>query len=180
MLNLDGSRTNAARDEPELFIRLQEPGCYGPLYDLVLKAARLEGFSPAQVPDFLGAFEGDDPLEMLGQEELGPVQVTTALDELFEQQGRWELRRSSPTWRRSGLSSSVCAWRSIGSTKVCLPITSGHAASAGSRPAGCVAMDCWWRPMWSRGRSQTTGSEPTRRMASAPARRTTAHLTLDW
>jgi putative restriction endonuclease len=86
MLNLDGSRANSARHEPELFIRLQEPGRFEPLYRRILKAARLEGFGEAQVPDFLGALDGDEPIALLGQEELGPVQVASALDQMFHQQ----------------------------------------------------------------------------------------------
>lgn len=86
MLNLDGSRPNAARPEPELFIRLQEPGRFDPLYRRIIKAARLEGFSDAQVPDFLSTLEDESDLEMLGQQELGPPEVAAALDEMFAHQ----------------------------------------------------------------------------------------------
>ena len=86
ILNLDGSRPNAARHEPELFMRLQEPGQFEPLYRRILQAARLEGFGDAHVPDFLGALDADDALDLLGQEELGPSQVAAALDELVDQQ----------------------------------------------------------------------------------------------
>jgi len=84
MLNLDGSRANSARHESELFIRLQEPGRFEPLYRRILNAARVEGFGDAQVPDFLDALHGDDPIELLGQEELGPIQVVNALEEMFD------------------------------------------------------------------------------------------------
>jgi putative restriction endonuclease len=86
MLNLDGSRANAARHEPELFIQLQEPGRFEPLYRHLLKAARMEGLDEAQVPDFLGALHGDLPIELQGQQELGSAQVANALDEMFEHQ----------------------------------------------------------------------------------------------
>ncbi len=86
MLNLDGSREHAVHVEPELFVRLHEPGRFAPLYRSIVKAARSAGLTQAQVPDFLGALEGDEALAMLGQEELGSVQATHALEELFEQQ----------------------------------------------------------------------------------------------
>ena len=90
MLNLDGSRPNAARPEPELFIRLQEPGLFDPLFRRVIKAARLEGFSEAQVPDFLATLEYEGDLELFGQQELGPPEVTSALEEMLAQQRKLE------------------------------------------------------------------------------------------
>ena len=90
MLNLDGSRPNAARPEPELFIRLQEPGLFDSLFRRVIKAARLEGFSEAQVPDFLATLEYEGDLELFGQQELGPPEVTSALEEMLAQQRKLE------------------------------------------------------------------------------------------
>jgi putative restriction endonuclease len=86
MLNLDGSRPNSARHEPELFLRLREPGRFEPLYRRILRAARLEGFGEAAVPDFLGALDDEHSIQLLGQQELGPVEVANALDELLGQQ----------------------------------------------------------------------------------------------
>ena len=86
MLNLDGSRANAARPEPELFIQLQEPGRFDPLYRRIIKAARLEGFSEARVPDFLATLENEEGFELLGQQELGPPEVAAALNEMFARQ----------------------------------------------------------------------------------------------
>jgi hypothetical protein len=71
MLNLDGSRPNAARPEPELFIRLQQPGRFDPVYRRVIKTARLEGFSEALVPDFLVTI--DDQGEMFAEASAGSV-----------------------------------------------------------------------------------------------------------
>jgi putative restriction endonuclease len=90
MLNLDGSRPNAARPEPELFIRLQQPGLFDPLFRRVIKAARQEGFSESQVPDFLTTLEFDEDLELFGQQELGPPEVTAALEEMFARQRELE------------------------------------------------------------------------------------------
>lgn len=70
-LNLDGSRKNPAPEEPELFIRLQEPGRFERLHRRVLKAARGAGLSEAEVPGFMGALDQDDAADLLGQEELG-------------------------------------------------------------------------------------------------------------
>lgn len=86
MLNLDGSRKNSARDDPELFIRLQEPGHFERLYRRVLKAARGDGLSEAEVPDFMAALHEDDAADLLGQEELGSSEVAVALRELFQEE----------------------------------------------------------------------------------------------
>ena len=80
MLNLDGSRKNAARQEPELFLRLQDSGLYDRLYRLVLEAARAEGLDNNQVPDFLDALGGNQ-LALLGQDELGAPEIHQALQE---------------------------------------------------------------------------------------------------
>lgn len=81
MLNLDGSRTNSARWEPALFSRLaQEPDRFARLYLTALRAAREVGLGPEQVPDVLGALEGEG-VELLGQEELGSGEMGQVLHE---------------------------------------------------------------------------------------------------
>jgi putative restriction endonuclease len=85
MLNLDGSRENSARLEPELFARLAaEPGLFGELYLRVMNAARAAGFGPEQVPDFLEALPKQG-VELLGQDELGAVEIGSFLDERREE-----------------------------------------------------------------------------------------------
>lgn len=86
MLNLDGSRTNCARVEPELFVRLgREPDRFTVLYLGVVGAARDVGLGDDAVPDFLGALEARAEVAMLGQDELGGREVGIAL---AEQKGR--------------------------------------------------------------------------------------------
>jgi putative restriction endonuclease len=81
MLNLDGSRKNCGRLEPEVFRRLaQEPDRFAALYDVVLGAARAEGLDDQQVPDVLSAFLVHRG-HMLGQEELGSREMEMALQE---------------------------------------------------------------------------------------------------
>jgi putative restriction endonuclease len=81
MLNLDGSRKNSARLEPELFSRLaQAPDHFAALYQTVLKAARDAGLGPARVPDVLGAMEAGT-VELLGQDELGAGEMGQVLHE---------------------------------------------------------------------------------------------------
>jgi putative restriction endonuclease len=82
MLNLDGSRRNGAREEPELFLRLaREPDRFAALYSVILASARQVGLDDRAVPDFLGGLVSSPSLELLGQEELGPREVDTVLVE---------------------------------------------------------------------------------------------------
>ncbi len=81
MLNLDGSRPNAAKDEPELFLRLSvEPDRFAALYLLVIHAAREAGLDERQVPDLLEGLEVDE-IPMLGQDELGSRELALIADE---------------------------------------------------------------------------------------------------
>jgi putative restriction endonuclease len=53
MLNLDGSRANSARLEPELFLQLgREAGLYACLYSRTIAAARDVGLGDDEVPRF--------------------------------------------------------------------------------------------------------------------------------
>jgi hypothetical protein len=62
------------------------PGVFDGLYRTVVKAARLEGFGHTSVPDFLEGVDDGAPIQMLGQQELGPVEVAAALDKLAGEQ----------------------------------------------------------------------------------------------
>ncbi len=90
MLNLDGSRVNSARLEPELFARLAaEPGRFEALYLRILSAARAEGLGAEQVPDFLEALEKKS-VQLLGQDELGSAELGHFLEEHKEEVGKLE------------------------------------------------------------------------------------------
>jgi len=90
MLNLDGSRENSARWEPELFARLAaEPARFTELYRRILGAAQAEGFGPDEVPDFLMVLSGQD-VQLLGQEELGSTEIGHLLKEQEEEIGKLE------------------------------------------------------------------------------------------
>ena len=81
MLNLDGSRRNCARAEPELFLRLStEPDRAAALCWTALQAAREVGLGPEDVPDVLGLLGGEE-VELLGQDELGGNEIGQVLDE---------------------------------------------------------------------------------------------------
>ena len=81
MLNLDGSRTNCARLEPELFNYLsQHSDHYLILYRIVLEGSRQAGLNRALVPDYLEVTGGQD-IPLLGQEELGSEEISLALEE---------------------------------------------------------------------------------------------------
>ncbi|MCB1007010.1 MAG: HNH endonuclease [Acidimicrobiales bacterium] len=70
MMNLDGSRANAAAHEWRFFVHLAlEPGRFEHLYTTVMQAARELGVTSTGLPDFL-SIEGGGDLELLGQEEL--------------------------------------------------------------------------------------------------------------
>jgi putative restriction endonuclease len=85
MLNLDGSRENSARLEPELFAQLAaEPARFAELYLRILNAARAEEFGPEQVPDFLNALPGQG-VQLLGQDELGSAEIEHLLEEEKEE-----------------------------------------------------------------------------------------------
>ena len=90
MLNLDGSLKNSARLEPQLFIRLAaSPDLFQALYLRTLLAARAAGFGPEQVPDFLDALPKQS-VELLGQDELGSVEIDHLLQEHREEVGKLE------------------------------------------------------------------------------------------
>jgi putative restriction endonuclease len=82
MLNLDGSRQNSAREEPELFLRLgREPDRFAAPYALILVTARQVGLGEDAVPDFLSGLSPSPSVELIGQEELGPSEVDAVLAE---------------------------------------------------------------------------------------------------
>lgn len=80
MLNLDGSRANCARVEPELFAALSDPERFSHLYDLVLRAARNAGIGPRRLPDFLAAEDVGD-IRLIGQDEIGTNELDQVLRE---------------------------------------------------------------------------------------------------
>ncbi len=81
MLNLDGSRPNAGRVEPQLFLRLSlQPDVLRRVYLAALRGARTAGLSDDAVPDFLGMLGGDD-MKLMGQDEIGPGEVYQLVDE---------------------------------------------------------------------------------------------------
>ncbi len=87
MLNLDGSRTNCGRHEPELFIVLAgSRDQFGSLYRTIISAARRAGLEEDQVPDFLGLL-GSGELDLLGQDELGTAEIRGVLHERRERIG---------------------------------------------------------------------------------------------
>jgi putative restriction endonuclease len=90
MLNLDGSLKNSARLEPELFIQLMAlPDLFAELYRRILGAARAEGFGPDEVPDFLSGLPGQGA-QLLGQDELGSVEIGRFLEEHKKELGKLE------------------------------------------------------------------------------------------
>ncbi len=99
MLNLDGSRTNCARVEPELFARLSTSHeCFLRLYRLVLEAARSVGLLKEQVPDFLQVLCAQDHVHiLLGQDELGSGEIEVVLEEkhtfIQERTEHWKFTR---------------------------------------------------------------------------------------
>ncbi len=82
MLNLDGSRTNCALFEPELFHYLGLNGQhFVSLYTTVLEGAWQAGLTLARVPDYLDLADQGHNLPLLGQDELGSTEIDLALDE---------------------------------------------------------------------------------------------------
>ncbi len=81
MLNLEGTRKNGARHEPELFIRLcREPERFEELYDRVIRGAREAGLGENSVPDVLDRdIWGGTGL--LGQDEIRSQWMDKALEE---------------------------------------------------------------------------------------------------
>jgi putative restriction endonuclease len=72
MLNLDGSRTHSAREEPLLFTALAcDPARYRALYQMILTTARNLRLDEHVLPDFLNdlALEGEET-DLLGQDEM--------------------------------------------------------------------------------------------------------------
>jgi putative restriction endonuclease len=81
MLNLDGSRTNCARSEPELFLRLaSSPGRAAALCRTALEAAREMGLGPERIPDVLGVLDAGG-MDLFGQDEIGSTELDQVLGE---------------------------------------------------------------------------------------------------
>ncbi len=81
MLNLDGSRENAGRLEPEVFLRFaQEPDRFVALYLVTIQAARDVGLGAERVPDLVEGLELRD-VPLLGQHELGRREIERLFDE---------------------------------------------------------------------------------------------------
>lgn len=79
MANLDGSRSHGGKAEKEAAAILLEAKAAGLFasYATILEAARLEGVTPASLPDFLGA--ESSPMPMLGQEKLSDHEIEQAV-----------------------------------------------------------------------------------------------------
>lgn len=91
MLNLEGTRPNCARVEPEVFIRYSaDPALFAGVYTTVIACAREQGLGPGDVPDVLGLVDGRPDLDLLGQDELGTEEIHLALEERREEIGRIE------------------------------------------------------------------------------------------
>lgn len=81
MLNLDGSRKNSGRLEPEVYLRFSSDlDLFLTLYRRVVAAARAVGIAEDRLPDFLG-IAVDTPLMMLGQNEIGDSEIGVLLTE---------------------------------------------------------------------------------------------------
>jgi putative restriction endonuclease len=80
MLNLDGSRTHSAREEPLLFASLaSEPARYRALYNAILTTARGLTLDEHVLPDFLGNMPLDtEDADLLGQDDV-PASTTLLL-----------------------------------------------------------------------------------------------------
>jgi len=82
MLNLDGSRTNAGKLEVDLYLHLSStPSLYPALYLQVIRAARAVGIGKAALPDFLGWADPTSDVGLLGQDEIGSVEIDIAIRE---------------------------------------------------------------------------------------------------
>jgi len=80
MMNLDGSRKNAAAHEWQFFVELAtNPDRFPHLYNVVLLAARDMGIGSTVLPDFL-AIEGVDEMDLLGQDEISPRTLETIIE----------------------------------------------------------------------------------------------------
>ena len=81
MFNLDGSRTHGGKWDVLAGARLRDdPIFFSRIYRVLLQAARAEGISRDQLPDFLGLEDGGE-LALLGQEELSLSVVEETLRE---------------------------------------------------------------------------------------------------
>jgi putative restriction endonuclease len=90
MLNLSFDRPHGARVEPELFLRLNaDPDLFLRLYRTILEAARSLGIGDDRVPDFLGI---EHALDLLGQDELGRIEIDAALIEDMRDKNTRRLR----------------------------------------------------------------------------------------
>ena len=84
MANLDGSRSHGAVLDASVGARLREqPTLFTGVYRELLRAARVEGIGPDQLPDFLGLEESGE-LELLGQEELAALGMGELLSDSDE------------------------------------------------------------------------------------------------
>jgi putative restriction endonuclease len=80
MLNLEGFRADGARVETELFLHLgRNADRFAVLYQMVIQAARVEGFGEPGVPDFLGWLDLAPEPHLIGQDEIGSRELDLAL-----------------------------------------------------------------------------------------------------
>ncbi len=86
MLNLDGSRTHSAREEPLLFASLASaPARYLALYQSIITAARHLAFDERVLPNFLAdVASGTEQVDLLGQDDV-PVSTTALLVDAEEE-----------------------------------------------------------------------------------------------
>ena len=87
MANLDGSRSNGAKWDVLAGAMLRDdPAHFTHTYQVLLHAARSEGFDPGQLPDFLELEDGSE-LTMLGQDELDLSVLETSLRDQITRHG---------------------------------------------------------------------------------------------
>lgn len=81
MANLDGSRSHGGRAEKEAAAVLLSEHAAGLFdsYSTILRAARHEGITRSELPDFLGVESGSSAPAMLGQEELSDHEIEAAV-----------------------------------------------------------------------------------------------------
>ena len=136
MMNLDGSRSNGQREEPDLFVRFRlEPDVFTRIYRVVIdRCDALPGLDHVAVPDYLGLLGHADDMDILGQEELGPSEVAEAVESRRSNGGSLRRTTASTRSRRRASSSSGFASASTALPSPCSTTTDGPACSAASRP----------------------------------------------
>ena len=97
MRNLDGSRPHSAKWDVLAGAKLRDdPIRFSRIYHMLMRAARAEGISRDQLPDFLGLEDGGE-LTLLGQEELSLSIVEDVMRDVITRmtaRGDWKERET--------------------------------------------------------------------------------------